>query len=289
MKREANATMAHRLTGSPTSPARGKARHRGVSMGEAGAPARYPDPRVGTRSVNTLSTAQLERKRANDREAQRIIRQRTKEHIEDLERQVAELPEVKDQLSKSQQRNVELEAQVASLQRQLAETTPLLQWRQQTHELHTSTDVGGVYVPRSAFPTYFSHQEREIADSFEDQNPLPDSSGMFSTAPTHGYPSSASIDTRPMYTSYDTQMVTSASDYGLPTPTSFGPPMTGMGYSYGTDVQFGEKSLPMHPASSAPLLNHNHSTQSLPATPMPDPRYQYNSSYSEPWIRTRPG
>src|SRR5436853_248995 len=31
---------------------------------------RPPDPRVGTRSVNTLSDAQLERKRANDREAQ---------------------------------------------------------------------------------------------------------------------------------------------------------------------------------------------------------------------------
>ncbi|RYO85256.1 hypothetical protein DL762_005277 [Monosporascus cannonballus] len=46
--------------------------------------------RKGTRSVSTLSPQQLARKRANDREAQRAIRQRTKEHIESLERQVEE-------------------------------------------------------------------------------------------------------------------------------------------------------------------------------------------------------
>lgn len=47
--------------------------------------------RAGTRSVSTLSAAQLERKRANDREAQRAIRQRTKENTERLERRVQEL------------------------------------------------------------------------------------------------------------------------------------------------------------------------------------------------------
>ncbi len=142
MKREPST--AERI--SPTSPSRSKSRQRGTSLGEA-AP-KYQDPRVGTRSVNTLSAAQLERKRANDREAQRIIRQRTKEHIEDLERQVAELPEIKEQLIKAQHRNAELEAQVASLQRQLAEATLLVPYRQ-TSELHTYTDVGGMYNSRS--------------------------------------------------------------------------------------------------------------------------------------------
>ena len=47
--------------------------------------------RAGTRSVTTLTAAQLERKRANDREAQRAIRQRTKDHIDTLERQVRDL------------------------------------------------------------------------------------------------------------------------------------------------------------------------------------------------------
>ena len=46
---------------------------------------------LGTRSVSTLTPSQLARKRANDREAQRAIRARTKEHIENLERQVEEL------------------------------------------------------------------------------------------------------------------------------------------------------------------------------------------------------
>ncbi|KAI1502609.1 hypothetical protein F5X99DRAFT_153478 [Biscogniauxia marginata] len=47
--------------------------------------------RKGTRSVSTLSPSQLARKRANDREAQRAIRARTKEHIENLEREIDEL------------------------------------------------------------------------------------------------------------------------------------------------------------------------------------------------------
>jgi hypothetical protein len=41
--------------------------------------------------VSTLTPAQLARKRANDREAQRAIRARTKEHIENLEREIDEL------------------------------------------------------------------------------------------------------------------------------------------------------------------------------------------------------
>ncbi|KAI1646308.1 uncharacterized protein F4817DRAFT_366155 [Daldinia loculata] len=47
--------------------------------------------RKGTRSVSTLTPTQLARKRANDREAQRAIRARTKEHIESLEREIEEL------------------------------------------------------------------------------------------------------------------------------------------------------------------------------------------------------
>ncbi|KJZ72498.1 hypothetical protein HIM_08167 [Hirsutella minnesotensis 3608] len=46
--------------------------------------------RKGTRSVSTLTPSQLARKRANDREAQRAIRARTKEHIERLERELEE-------------------------------------------------------------------------------------------------------------------------------------------------------------------------------------------------------
>jgi myosin heavy subunit len=109
---------------------------------------RPPDPRVGTRSVNTLSDAQLERKRANDREAQRIIRQRTREHIENLERQVAELGEQKEQLNKALQHNAELEAQIAHLQQQVTEMGLMLQYRQSPGY----TDTTAVYTARSCVP-----------------------------------------------------------------------------------------------------------------------------------------
>ena len=66
----------------------------------------------GNRCVNTLTEAQLERKRANDREAQRAIRQRTKEQIESLQKRVAELSvheRASDELVATAQRNKELE------------------------------------------------------------------------------------------------------------------------------------------------------------------------------------
>ena len=66
-----------------------------------------------------MSAAQLERKRANDREAQRTIRQRTREHIESLERQVIELTAKGKQLDNALQENAALESQVAELRQQL--------------------------------------------------------------------------------------------------------------------------------------------------------------------------
>ncbi|KAF2139870.1 uncharacterized protein K452DRAFT_310246 [Aplosporella prunicola CBS 121167] len=80
--------------------------------------------RAGTRSVTTLTAAQLERKRANDREAQRAIRQRTKDHIENLERRVAELTARENanatgRVSEILQRNEELEQENAVLRQRL--------------------------------------------------------------------------------------------------------------------------------------------------------------------------
>lgn len=81
--------------------------------------------RAGTRSVTTLSAAQLERKRANDREAQRAIRQRTKDHIDHLERTVNDLRGSQEQHEKivhvTQQRNRELEEENAFLRSKLGE------------------------------------------------------------------------------------------------------------------------------------------------------------------------
>ncbi|KAF2471111.1 uncharacterized protein BDR25DRAFT_224657 [Lindgomyces ingoldianus] len=81
--------------------------------------------RAGTRSVTTLTAAQLERKRANDREAQRAIRQRTKDHIENLERQIRDLTAQQDANSSSKimelmRRNEELEQENALLRSRLS-------------------------------------------------------------------------------------------------------------------------------------------------------------------------
>ncbi|CAL5866842.1 uncharacterized protein PFLUO_LOCUS1053 [Penicillium psychrofluorescens] len=85
------------------------------------------EPRSGTRKVSSLSAEQLERKRANDREAQRSIRQRNKEHIEQLEGQVATLQsQITDLRTQSERfdellrRNTALEEENNRLKHQLA-------------------------------------------------------------------------------------------------------------------------------------------------------------------------
>ena len=122
-----------RYPGSPALPkmsslAKGKS-HEGYSSDSESRRAASTQPgakrrpsRAGTRSVTTLTAAQLERKRANDREAQRAIRQRTKDHIEQLERRIAELTSVNDtsaRLRDALQRVEELEQEVAMLRAQL--------------------------------------------------------------------------------------------------------------------------------------------------------------------------
>lgn len=64
-----------------------------------------------------MTPAQLARKRANDREAQRAIRARTKEHIERLERELNELK--KGRLPNNDARIVTLEKKNHELEVQL--------------------------------------------------------------------------------------------------------------------------------------------------------------------------
>ncbi|RKF61708.1 putative bzip transcription [Erysiphe neolycopersici] len=73
--------------------------------------------RGSKRSVSHLSKAQLARKRANDREAQRNIRQRTKEHIGNLERKVKELEQSgrSSSVERVLKRNQDLEAEIERL------------------------------------------------------------------------------------------------------------------------------------------------------------------------------
>lgn len=77
------------------------------------------------RSVTALTPGQLARKRDVDREAQRTIRRRVKEHIADLERQIEKLSnETSEQdsedLSRLRQRNRELEMEKTRLLMELS-------------------------------------------------------------------------------------------------------------------------------------------------------------------------
>lgn len=90
-------------------------------------PPRRRESRSGTRKVASLSAEQLERKRANDREAQRSIRQRTKDHIEHLESQVdrlqAQVNEMRprnEQFNDLLRQNAALQDENAQLKHQLA-------------------------------------------------------------------------------------------------------------------------------------------------------------------------
>lgn len=93
-------------------------------------PLRKREVRLETRKVSALSLKQLERKRANDREAQRSVRQRTKEHIEllenqvtDLQMQVAALRPRSERCGFLVKRNASLEEEVNRLRHQLSACT----------------------------------------------------------------------------------------------------------------------------------------------------------------------
>ncbi|KAI9724665.1 MAG: hypothetical protein M1828_003534 [Chrysothrix sp. TS-e1954] len=96
--------------------------------------------RAGTRSV-------LERKRANDREAQRAIRQRTKEHIDKLERRIAELSSgdgSNDQLLEALKRIKELEEENSGLRASL-------------EQAHFALAPNWEEVPTIKIPTHAQH------------------------------------------------------------------------------------------------------------------------------------
>ncbi|KAK6379157.1 hypothetical protein LTR81_027792 [Elasticomyces elasticus] len=74
---------------------------------------------AGSGRVNALSESQLQRKRVKDRDAQRAIRQRTKEHIETLEKTVNDLRGSQESgeriVAVTQQQNQDLEDEIAFL------------------------------------------------------------------------------------------------------------------------------------------------------------------------------
>ncbi|PVH71695.1 hypothetical protein DL98DRAFT_93623 [Cadophora sp. DSE1049] len=85
-------------------------------------PGEKPRGTSTARSVASLTTEQRTRKRANDREAQRVIRQRQRDHIASLEQRVRELSgnhNFDKSLEEAQRRNSELEEELKVLRESL--------------------------------------------------------------------------------------------------------------------------------------------------------------------------
>ncbi|KAL1835478.1 hypothetical protein VTJ49DRAFT_6637 [Mycothermus thermophilus] len=83
----------------------------------------------GQRGVANLTPEQLERKRANDREAQRAIRERQRLRTEQLEREIAELKNTQPhrELQRERQLKEAVEAELADVKRSLAAILAIIQ------------------------------------------------------------------------------------------------------------------------------------------------------------------
>jgi hypothetical protein len=90
-------------------------------------PQKPRDTTFKSRAVKNMLPDQLQRKRESDREGQRIKRQKTRDHIKNLEWQV---DDKEQQLKEALLRNYELEGQVATLQGYIAEMTGVFQYWQ---------------------------------------------------------------------------------------------------------------------------------------------------------------
>lgn len=153
--------------------------------------------RAGTRSVATLSEAQLARKRANDREAQRLIRQRTKDRIEYLENRIAELSGGHGndaELDELQRRNAELEEELRHLKemRALSEgSIPPADFPSDRFSI-----VRRPSAPTS-YPSSFLAHEDDASNSSLSEGPWPPISSPYIPSTVSGSSSS-----RPPFTGY---------------------------------------------------------------------------------------
>ncbi|KAH6668486.1 hypothetical protein B0J14DRAFT_166812 [Halenospora varia] len=141
--------------------------------------------RAGTRSVATLNEGQLARKRANDREAQRAIRQRRREHIERLEKRIKELssegpsddPDFDLAFKEAQRRNVELEQELAWLRKAPESKDGTSSFQQQPPSEHQVQQVQQPPLPYQA-------QEHQIpTPHFSQHQPQHQQQHSFQRAP----------------------------------------------------------------------------------------------------------
>ncbi|KAI1762615.1 hypothetical protein GGR53DRAFT_412881 [Hypoxylon sp. FL1150] len=148
----------------------------GMSHMKPAAEATRSGKRKGTRSVSTLTPSQLARKRANDREAQRAIRARTKEHIDNLEREIEELRGQQDRDQTIQnllRRNKSLEDELRRVRESLGQPVsmyPLIPNIAPYGSVHDATDAWSASMPRSVPSSIPSPTSSEVTEDFNANN-----------------------------------------------------------------------------------------------------------------------
>ncbi|RMX96035.1 hypothetical protein D0867_13290 [Hortaea werneckii] len=242
--------------------------------------------RAGTRSVSTLSAAQLERKRANDREAQRAIRQRTKDHIESLEKEIGDLRESNESREKlvttTQQRNRELEDENRYLRTKLNEAgfavPPPEQHRQSDAPLLSVPD-SSLHRPSPSSPRSMSlapsHSSGSRHGSFHQQNPY-HSAVPGSTVPVNQSNVPVGSQHLPGWRPQDgAQSMPNTHSVPMQTSLQHHPPMawapSGQAYQYGAQEQPAIKyeHPPTQPSAVAPHAYGQPSAPTYAAAPAP--------------------
>ncbi|KAJ5693757.1 hypothetical protein N7536_004169 [Penicillium majusculum] len=261
-------------------------------------PVKRRESRSGTRKVSTLSVEQLERKRANDREAQRSIRQRTKEHIEQLEAQVstlqsqiAEMRLQNERFDELVQHNAILENEVIRLKHQVASLTgrpefaspdePMAPFRSEwSLDEASSSALPGIPTTRALLPPHFtatSHTQRpsgllasrQESHQHDWQQPYPPT-----RSPSLGAASDAEFPNRMEPYSIDGQM-----------HQGIHPPQQQSGTSF-SQFAYSNRSLSMSSAGSVPQPTPARVYQPSTATyPQPMPQSQQTDpAYEYPWV-----
>ncbi|KAI7784928.1 hypothetical protein LA080_008959 [Diaporthe eres] len=214
--------------------------------------------RKGTRSVSTLTPSQLARKRANDREAQRAIRARTKEHIERLERELEDLKGKHNRDDTVQD----------LIKRNKALETELKRLRESMGIPHTDPYPNSVYeqglpsMPSSGIPSRSSSYGHSIRAS-------PDGYG-YSHIPTPepNEPWAASIPVTVPSTVSSPSSSGPIEDYGymptsVPAPLMDGVPVAPTSAPYHNDVEY-EDGVDSDHGFHRPASNHVPLPQSYP-------------------------
>ncbi|CAP94018.1 hypothetical protein EN45_036120 [Penicillium chrysogenum] len=260
-------------------------------------PIKRRESRSGTRKVSTLSAEQLERKRANDREAQRSIRQRTKGHIEQLEAQVSTL---QSQIAKMRvqnerfdevvQHNAFLENEVIRLKHQVASLTgrpefasnnePITPLRGEWSEQASNSALPDIPTTEALLPPHFgatSHTQRPS-----------DLSAPCPVSHQHDwqqYPSTRSPSLAASDPEFPSCMEPYPIDGRMHQRQPICPPQQQSGSSF-SQFAYSNRSLSMSSASPVPQPTPARVYQSSTSTypqPMP-PSQQTDPTYEYPWV-----